>query len=100
MSQVKTSKNDVVDLEQYNDICDHAYDVIKNIDTSRAENHSQRRLLELDALLTHIRCDAMPQIIRDSNVLFLVQSWLEQLQRPARVELSDTNNKVTNNGQI
>lgn len=98
MSQVKTSKNDVVDLEQYNDICDQAYDVIKNIDTSRAENHSQRRLLEFDALLTHIRCEAMPQIIQDSNVLFLVQSWLEQLSRPAHAERSDTNNKVANNG--
>ncbi|EPF5871931.1 hypothetical protein MWX50_003537 [Morganella morganii] len=100
MSQVKTSKNDVVDLEQYNDICDQAYDVIKNIDTSRAKNHSQRRLLEFDALLTHIRCEAMPQIIQDSNVLFLVQSWLEQLHRPARLEHSDTNNKVASNGQI
>lgn len=86
------------DLEAYNDICGQAYDVIKNIDTSRAENHSQRRLLEFDALLTHIRCEAMPQIIQDSGVLLLVQYWLEQLQRPAHAERSDTDNKVANNG--
>ncbi|ETO41453.1 hypothetical protein [Morganella sp. EGD-HP17] len=86
------------DLEAYNDICDQAYTVIRNTDTSVAENHSQRRLLELDALLTHIRCDAIPQIIQDSGVLLLVQYWLEQLQRPAHAERSDTNNKVANNG--
>lgn len=98
MSQVKESKSIDVDLEQYNDICDQAYNVIKNIDTSMAENHSQRRLLEFDALLAHIRCEAMPQIIQDSKALLLVHFWLEQLHRPARAERSDTNNKVSNNG--
>lgn len=98
MSQVKESKSIDVDLEQYNDICDQAYNVIKNIDTSMAENHSQRRLLEFDASLAHIRCEAMPQIIQDSKALLLVHCWLEQLHCPARAERSDTNNKVSNNG--
>lgn len=75
------------DLEPYNDICDQANTIIVNTDTSMAENSSQRRLLEFDALLTHIRCDAMPQIIQDSEILFLVQCWLECLHNPAYIEL-------------
>ncbi len=86
MSQINAKEYDVVSLESYNDACDQANAIIKSTDTSIAENNSQRRLLEFDALLIHIRCEVIPQVIHDNDTLSLIQSWLEQLHRPAYIE--------------
>lgn len=98
MSQEEKVLNSIrTEIESHSHICEQASDVIKSTNTSAAQNDSQRHLLEFDALLTHIRWDVMPHLIPDSEILFLVQTWLEQLHRPACIERVNVN-KVANNG--
>lgn len=77
-----TTFPNVSNVQIHNDICDQVNLIIQGIDISLAKNESQRRLLEHDALLLHLRENVIPDLIKDSNTLFIIQSWLYQLHKP------------------
>ncbi len=80
---------DNTSIETHNDICEQANLIIQSVDISLAKNKSQRRLLEHDALLSHLMISVFPELINDPDVLFKVQSWLSHLHRPSLFERSD-----------
>ncbi|MEW2737592.1 hypothetical protein ABZ131_00245 [Providencia rettgeri] len=90
---------DNTSIETHNDICEQANLIIQNVDVSLAKDKSQRRLLEHDALLTHLTEAVFPELINDNNVLFKVQSWMSHLHRPSWFERSEIKQESKNDKQ-
>ncbi|MFL7770982.1 hypothetical protein AAD017_14105 [Proteus terrae] len=88
------------DVETHNDICDQVNLIIQSVDGNLTKNKSQRRLLEHDALLLHLRDNIIPNLIKDNKVLFIIQTWLYHLHKPSLLERSDFKSEKNDNGNL